>query len=152
MPKDLYHWNGMSKAFDPRFRVHRKPVFELKYGDEVQFIRCYEVFGKADWRDGPIASRLNLPNESVIALIMDNDQMWRIEAIVPFGNCLLDGIQDPAVELFWLRLPLTTVESELEVRKLGAYPLRLAKWATERLGPMLEDFLASKGLTAAEAA
>jgi hypothetical protein len=138
----------MTKAFDPRYRVRRNPVFEVKYGGEVQTIRCYGVFGKSDWRDGPITSRLNLPNEANIALVMNNDDTWHIEAIVPFGNRLLDGIQDPAVELFWLRLRLTTVESELEVRKLGAYPLRLAQWATDRLGPALESFLASKGLTA----
>lgn len=152
MPKDLYHWNGMRKPFDPRFRVRRTPAYELKHEKEVQLIRCYEVRGKADWRDGPIASRLNLPNEAVIALIKDNDDQWRIEAMVPFNHRLLDGIEDPAIDLFVLRLKLTTDESEQEIRELGAYPLRLAQWATDRLGPKLEEFLASKGLTAAEAA
>lgn len=148
MPKELYHWNGMRKPFDPRFRVRRTSAFEIKHKDEVQLIRCYEVRGKADWRDGPIASRLNLPNEVTIALIKDNDQ-WRIEAMVPFNNRLLDGIEDPAIDLFVLRLKLTTDESEQDIRELGAYPLRLAQWATDRLGPKLEEFLASKGLTAA---
>lgn len=152
MPKDLYHWNGMRKPFDPRFRVRRTPAYELKHEKEVQLIRCYEVRGKADWRDGPIASRLNLPNEAVIALIKDNDDQWRIEAMVPFNHPLLDGIEDPAIDLFVLRLKLTTDESEQEIRELGAYPLRLAQWATDCLGPKLEEFLASKGLTAAEAA
>lgn len=152
MPKDLYHFNGMLKAFDPRYRVRRMSAFEMKHEDEVQFIRCYEVFGKPDWRDGPIASRLNLPNEVTVALIKDNDQ-WRIEAMVPFNNRLLDHIEDAAISFSVLRLTLTTTEDETEVRQLGAYPLRLAKWATDRLGPKLEEYLASKGLKAvAEAA
>lgn len=152
MPKDLYHWNGMRKAFDPRYRVRRMLAFEMKHEDEVQLIRCYEVFGKPDWRDGPIASRLNLPNEVTVALIKDNDQ-WRIEAMVPFNNRLLDHIEDAAISFSVLRLTLTTTEYETEVRELGAYPLRLAKWATDRLGPKLEEYLASKGLKAvAEAA
>lgn len=149
MPKDLYHWNGMRKPFDPRFRVRRTSAFEIKHKDEVQLIRCYEVRGKADWRDGPIASRLNLPNEVTIALIKDNDDQWRIEAMVPFNHRLLDHIEDAAISFSVLRLALTTTEGEMEVRELGAYPLRLAQWATDRLGPKLEEFLASKGLTAA---
>lgn len=133
------------------YRVIRHRICERQlsasYPGAFRTLWCYLVQGKRGWSSGPLAGPMCLPHDATIALFVDNDGVWHVEGIVTLWHSRCDGITDPLMKGRTLRLPLTEPHESDAIRAIAAYPLRLGKWATDRLKPALHDFLEKKGVT-----
>lgn len=110
-------------------------------------VREYEVFGLLDWHSGPRASQLNLSRHWTLHLLLVDGKLTAEAKVVLYsGNAKkLPGIAEPERGVT-ITVPLSTPDEDAEVRKLKRYVLRLAPWASKRLGPVFETYLEDHGL------
>ncbi|MCZ7885384.1 hypothetical protein [Agrobacterium salinitolerans] len=110
-------------------------------------VRDYEVFGLLDWHSGPRASQLHLSRHWTLRLLVVDGKMTAEANVVLYsGNAKkLPGVAEPERGVT-ITVSLSTPDEDAEVRKLKRYVLRLAPWASKRLGPVFETYLEDHGL------
>lgn len=140
----LKHMNRVNPYCVYRYERQEKEL-ALAHPNAFRSLWCYLVKGKQNWAAGPLLGSLTFSPNPVIALFVDHNDLWHVEAIVNLKTTRTSTLTDEKIVDGILRLPLSTPDESREVRKIGANPLRLGKWATDRLGPALEDFLIGKG-------
>ena len=121
--------------------VRRSPVHELlseARGEPNPVFRAYEVWGKSDWHNGPLARQFELHDVFVVQLRLVN------EKLVAEAKALLNkraikwlGLGDESE----IVIPLSTEEQDHMMRRLAAVPTRLGSWVAEHLGLIFEAHL-----------
>lgn len=110
--------------------------------DPARF-RSYAVYGPG-WHEEPLASKLRAHDLFLVYLYLDQDKLTS-KAFIPLSAYATKLVRPERAndlaphELF---LVLSGPEEDQELRHIAANPLRLGAWAADRLGPILEEYLA----------
>jgi hypothetical protein len=132
---------------EEKFRVWRFPGAPEPHLRARGVICEYYVYGLLDWQSGPRASQLNVSRVWTLRLLLVNDKLT-VEAKVAMNSRTakkLAGVAEPERGVV-VTIPISTPDEDAEVRKLKRYVLRLAPWASKRLGPVFETYLEDHGL------
>lgn len=128
-------------------RAHRFELLSETLGEPNPVIRAYEVWGKSEWHNGPLARQFELHDVFVVQLrVVDEKLIAEAKVLLNVRARKLLGLGDESE----LVAQLSTDDHKM--RRLAAVPTRLGSWAAEHLGPKLEELLEGKGLTAVAAA
>lgn len=120
---------------------HSEVIYEYR-GEEA--FRVYRVYGKHSWHQGTLARPLHLHDVFIVVLRFSDGKLVA-NALVPLHANATRRVQIEGVDELAegeLTLPLSGPEEDQELRHIAAYPLRLGAWAADRLGPILEVYLA----------
>jgi len=109
-------------------------------------VREYEVFGLLDWHSGPRAMQLKLSRNWTLRLLVVDDKMTVEAAVLLYPRATQLVVSEEVERGLVVTLPISTPDEDAEVRKLKRYMLRLAPWASKRLGPAFEAYLEERGL------
>ncbi|MBB3314606.1 hypothetical protein FHT77_000448 [Rhizobium sp. BK181] len=109
-------------------------------------IREYEVFGLLDWHSGPRAAQLKLSRNWTLRLLLVDDKVTAEAQVLLYPRAAkLVGSEEPERGVV-VTFAISTADEDAEVRKLKRYVLRLAPWASKRLGSAFENYLEEQGL------
>lgn len=135
------------KPGEEKFRVWRFPGAPEPHLRARGVICEYYVYGLLDWQSGPRASTLNVSRVWTLRLLLVDGKLT-VEAKVAMNSRTakkLPGVSEPERGVV-VTIPISTPEEDAEVHKLKRYVLRLAPWASKRLGPIIETYLEDQGL------
>ncbi|WP_283195091.1 hypothetical protein [Rhizobium sp. AN80A] len=152
-----YHQRPASPALpSPRPEVVRRPdgychgeekfhVWRTAGPDTIDrdrgVIREYSVYGLLDWHSGPRAAQLNLSRRWTLRLLLVDDKITAEAEVLLYPRAAkLAGSEQPERGTV-ITFPVSTSDEDAEVRELTRYVLRLAAWASKRLGPAFENYL-----------
>jgi hypothetical protein len=134
------HWPGEEKFHV--WRTAGPDTFDRERG----VIREYEVYGLLDWHSGPRARQLKLSRNWMLRLLLVNGKITAEAEVLLYPRAAkLVGSEEPERGVV-VTFPISTAEEDAEVRELKRYVLRLAPWASKRLGPAFEGYLEGQGL------
>ncbi|WP_018858495.1 hypothetical protein [Rhizobium sp. 42MFCr.1] len=109
-------------------------------------IREYSVYGLLDWHSGPRAAPLKLSRAWMLRLLLVDDKLTAEAEVLLYPRAAMQvGSEEPERGVV-ITFPISTSDEDAEVRELTRYVLRLAAWASKRLGLAFEAYLEGQGL------
>lgn len=104
-------------------------------------VRNYMVYGITNWQKGPRAQKAYLARNFTLALIERDGKMTAKARVELARHQVIEAVGIDPKQAVYLDVDLSTPAEDKELRKVARYVLRLAVWASKRVGAGLEQYL-----------